>query len=217
MSSIVFRCDLRDRFGAARDQGSRPTCLAFAMSDAHAASRNPWTPLSCEYLFYKTKQREGTPADKGICLCAIREAMEHDGQPIEDAWPYMMLLPSDLTTWKPPTGVGEVFSRKSEIVGTTFDEAWAIVMGGIPAVIIMSISDAFYAPTLEGQVDSSEPIDDQRRHAVVAVAAGDKAGERFLLVRNSWGETWGLSGNAWVTEVYMACRILQISTLKEVA
>ena len=38
MSSITVRHDLRGRFGPARDQGGRETCLAFAMSDAHAAA-----------------------------------------------------------------------------------------------------------------------------------------------------------------------------------
>ena len=39
MSRITVRQDLRDRFGPARDQGARATCLAFAMSDTHAAMR----------------------------------------------------------------------------------------------------------------------------------------------------------------------------------
>jgi hypothetical protein len=41
--AIDILCDIRPRFGPARDQGPRPTCLAFAISDAHAALREPWT------------------------------------------------------------------------------------------------------------------------------------------------------------------------------
>ena len=37
MTEIAVECDLGSLFGAARDQGDRPTCLAFAASDAHAA------------------------------------------------------------------------------------------------------------------------------------------------------------------------------------
>src|SRR5205085_5453343 len=84
MSAITIRHDLRDRFGPARDQGGRETCLAFAMSDAHAAARgNPWAALCCEYLFYHAKQRDRTPADEGTTIHAIRAALEHDGQPAE--------------------------------------------------------------------------------------------------------------------------------------
>jgi hypothetical protein len=41
--------DLRSKFGVARDQNPRPTCMAFAASDTHAALRSVWTPLSAEW------------------------------------------------------------------------------------------------------------------------------------------------------------------------
>ena len=66
MSSITVRHDLRGRFGPARDQGRRPTCLAFAMSDAHAATREPWAELCCEYLFYHAEAaRQDAPRERG--------------------------------------------------------------------------------------------------------------------------------------------------------
>lgn len=83
MSSITVVNDLRGRFGPARDQGARPTCLAFAMSDAHAATRNGWTALSCEYLFFHAKQHDKTAPDKGARMNSVRHAVEHLGQPVE--------------------------------------------------------------------------------------------------------------------------------------
>jgi len=47
--AIDVVCDIRHRFGPARDQGMRPTCLAFAVSDAHAeryASHGPHSHAS---------------------------------------------------------------------------------------------------------------------------------------------------------------------------
>ena len=81
----------------------------------------------------------------------------------------------------------------------------------------MKLSDAFYLPSPEGVIDSPEPPDPQRRHAVVATATGERSGSRFLLVRNSWGISWGMAGYAWVAEAYMSPRILQLITLKEAA
>src|SRR5947209_11100339 len=114
MSAITVRHDLRGRFGPARDQGGRATCLAFALSDAHAAAlAQPGTPLSCEYLFYHAKQHDKTPAHAGTTIPAIRAALERDGQPVESAWPYLSALPADLAQWKPPAEVGTLFRRPS--------------------------------------------------------------------------------------------------------
>lgn len=61
MSLIVAIKDLRSAFGPGRNQGARPTCLAFAASDTHAALRADWSPLSCEFAFYHAQRRAGLP------------------------------------------------------------------------------------------------------------------------------------------------------------
>ena len=115
MSKIIVRQDLRSRFGPARDQGARATCLAFAMSDTHAAMRRgAWHALSCEYLFYRAKRRDGTPVDEGTTISAARAALLQDGQPLEMGWPYLAALPADETKWKPPAGIETLYRRSSQ-------------------------------------------------------------------------------------------------------
>lgn len=208
MSAITVYHDLRGLFGPARDQAGRETCLAFALSDAHAAALGkPWTPLSCEYLFYHAKQRDKKPPQVGTTISAIQTALEHDGQPVERTWPYLKALPADLTQWKPPAKIGTVYRRATSKSGAAFDRVWNTVEDGQPVLLALTISAAFFVPDGDGVVDSEEAEDPHLRHAVVAVATGKRRKRQLLLVRNSWGDTWGLGGYAWLSERYIAPRI----------
>ena len=44
-------------------------------------------------------------------------------------------------------------------------------------------------------------------HAVVAVGHGQRDAAGFVLIRNSWGEAWGLKGHAWIAVDYLKSRL----------
>lgn len=214
MSHVTISADLRGRFGSARDQGARPACLAFAVSDAHAAVRDPdWEPLSCEYLFFHAKSRDNSPIHAGTTLVAIQSALAHDGQPVEESWPYVDALPADLSSWTPPVDVMEVFRRDSTRQISTFDRVWQEIEIGKVVVLSMTLSASFYIPDASGVVDASEIPDPLMRHALVAVGTGHRGAQRLLLVRNSWGESWGNLGYGWLSEEYAADKISATLTL----
>ena len=212
----VVQQDLRFRFGTARDQGARPTCLAFVASDTHAALRTPWSPLSCEFAFYHAQHRAGRPPTSGASLGHMLTALKANGQPIETDWPYLASLPTKLDDYYPPSGL-TVYRRAGEPRPSGVDEIVATLDAGEPLLAIMMLSDAFYMPNSDGVViaPSGEGPDPLRRHAVVAVAHGAIGAERAILVRNSWGVSWGLAGHAWLPESYFAPRLTHLALLKE--
>lgn len=200
--------DLRGKFGPARDQNPRPTCLAFAASDAHAAVRAGWEPLSAEWAYYHALKRDGGRPDNGATLGGMLEAIKLDGQPLETEWPYIKAPITDINSWRPPRPVSELFYRDHRPSAVTVKGVIGQLDVGCPVLITMTLSNAFYRPSPEGVVDAQEPIDPKRRHAVVAIGHGERRSSRFVLIRNSWGQAWGLQGNAWVSVDYLAPRLM---------
>lgn len=208
--------DLRSWFGPTRDQGQRPTCLAFAASDAHAALRDPWAALSCEFVFYHAQRRAGRSPSLGASLPHMLDALKGDGQPVEADWPYLDALPANLDAYGPPGNV-IAFRRAGEPRPDGVDEIISRLDTDQPALALMMISDAFYMPGPDGVIaaPAHEQPDPLRRHAVVAVGHGRIGQTRTVLIRNSWGKDWGLNGYGWLPEPFLAPRLTRVALLME--
>jgi hypothetical protein len=217
MTAVIVLKDLRAELGPARNQGPRPTCLAFAASDAHAALRPGWSPLSCEFAFYHAQRRAGRPPDKGATLSAMLATLRHDGQPKEAGWPYLAATPADAASWAPPAEVGPRFGRAGAPQAPSFDAVVAELDANRPVILLLMLSRAFYAQTADGVIRPApgEAPESARRHAVVAVGHGLVDGDRAILVRNSWGLGWGVAGHGWLTEAFVAPRLFAAALLME--
>lgn len=217
MTAVTILTDLRTELGAARNQGPRPTCLAFAASDAHAAVRPGWTPLSCEFVFYYAQRRAGRTPDSGATLTAMLATLREEGQPEETGWAYLPATPTDPVLWSPPAEVGPRFGRAGAPHGLAVDAIIGEIDAKRPVILLMMLSRSFYMPTPEGVIQpaSGEAPEPARRHAVVAVGHGTIEGERAILVRNSWGPNWGIAGYGWLTEGFVMPRLFAAALLTE--
>jgi Papain family cysteine protease len=217
MSDITISVDLRACFGPARNQGARPTCLAFAASDTHAAVREGWAPLSCEYAFYQAQRRANRPPNTGALLSSMLEALREDGQPEESGWPYLTATPTDATSWVPPPEVGKLFGRNGATATHSIDRIIRELDQGRPVIVLLMLSRTFYRRNPQGVVDpaADEQPEPDRRHSVVAVGHGIVDGQRAILVRNSWGPTWGDCGYGWLTERFVDRQIYATAILLE--
>lgn len=209
--------DLRPLFGPARDQGARPTCLAFAASDTHARLRDGWAPLSCEFAFYAAQKRAGRPPTSGALLSTMLDALRLDGQPDEKGWPYLAAVPADHRLWTPPATVGPLYGRNGQRDGTDLSSILAALDRDTPVLMLTMLSRSFFQPRGDGVVDpaNDELPEPAQRHAVVAVGHGTVDGTPAILIRNSWGPGWGLEGHAWLTERFLAPRLFATANLTE--
>lgn len=205
--TVMTDVDLRAELGEARDQRRRPTCLVFAVSGAHEASRKSAEYLSTEVLFYCGVQRSHRDPRRGLSRTAVGEALREDGQPVENAWPYLPDSP-DAASWKLPAI--SVPSHKAVVtfVPRTSAEVRAAVCAGMPVVLVVSLTLAMYAPDKEGIVRGG-PTDRAvaSKHALLAVGAGHRVDGEYILVRNSWGQHWGFLGHGWLHDAYLAAQL----------
>jgi hypothetical protein len=84
-------------------------------------------------------------------------------------------------------------------------------------IVLTMLSRAFYQRNPQGVVDPApgEQPEPDRRHAVIAVGHGKVDGQRAVLVRNSWGPSWGDAGYGWLTEQFLGPGIYAAATLLE--
>jgi hypothetical protein len=145
------------------------------------------------------------------------ESLRQDGQPEEEAWPYLVATPTDEISWTPPTELGALFRRNGEAVIHGLDHVIGELNLGRPVIILLMLSRSFYARHPQGVVDldTDETPEPQRRHAVIAVGHGMVDGQRAVLIRNSWGQAWGDAGYGWLTERFLNPRIFAAALLLE--
>jgi hypothetical protein len=213
--NLSVEVDLRTKFGPVRDQKQRPTCIAFAASDAHAAQRaNPFQPLCVEYAFYHAcLKRAVFDPHAGVGMSDILATVDSDGQPEENGWPYLVQLPAEVAQYKPPADVGPVYRRESRRQ-CDFAVIPTMLNDGRAPLIAMNISHEFFYARADEVLRAPASSPTVNRHALVVAGLGSEQNEQVLLVRNSWGDGWADHGYAWIARGYLEPRLISVGVMK---
>jgi hypothetical protein len=198
--------DLRNRLGAPRLQGLRSTCLAFAVSAAHevAIFENFDILDTCEeYLYWASKQYD-TPG-AGTSFEAMRKGLASKGQPLEEQWPYDPNRDDQDAGYQPPAAAHAAQPRWSSALSPVSATPYGVrrELNADRAVILgMPTWPSFDTPAAGRLVVPKMTDLDGGFHAVAVVGYDDETGE--MLIRNSWGPSWGVNGTAWLAFRFLA-------------
>jgi C1A family cysteine protease len=212
---LPARVDLRKHCSAVENQGYLGSCTANAMVgvleflERKAAPRKAPANLSRLFVYYNERAIEHTTdQDAGAMLRDGIKTLSKQGVCLESLWPY-----DESRYDRRPNTACFVAAQKHLIASyqrlATVTEMRACLADGYPYVFGFSVYESFEsdAVTRHGVVDMPKP--DEKMiggHAVCAVGYDDKA-KRFI-VRNSWGEDWGMKGCFTMPYAYLDDRNL---------
>jgi C1A family cysteine protease len=194
--------DMRALLPPVRDQEQRGTCVAFAVTAAHEIARAEGAAvaedLSEEALFWGCKLIDGN-WNSGTRFASAAAALAATGQPPEAIWPYEPRRGAGIP-YEPSGAPGEDWHKSSmALASAVLASVREAIDTGRPVVLGLTVFDTLYVPSAAGRIDAPPAGSPSRgRHAVLAV--GHDAGA--LLIRNSWGRSWGLNGYAWLSNGY---------------
>lgn len=211
IGGILVEADVRGAWTGVRDQGARPTCVACAISDAHAQAHGLGHPLSAEFLYYSgSKRAPSLNAANGLTLGAADLALRKDGQPSELEWPYQAATP---VPWAPPALTTLWYGGLDQCVANV--DAIDSLRAGMPIVLGLRLVPGFNRVQRSPYIiDGSGPA--IAGHCVLGVGLGALVGGGaidLVLIRNSWGFRWGFGGHAWLPLNYLNDKLIGSRTL----
>jgi C1A family cysteine protease len=194
--------DMRALLPPVRDQGQRGTCAAFAVTAAHEVARALGAAvsedLSEEALYWGCKLIDGNWSS-GTRFTSAAAALAATGQPVEVVWPYDARRAAGIAYAPPTKPTTDWHTSGMGPAPVDLSAVRSELDAGRPVVLGLVVFDTLFLPSATGRIDAPPAGSRARgRHAVLAVGHNSDA----LLIRNSWGPTWGIDGYGWLSDDY---------------
>jgi C1A family cysteine protease len=217
--AIALQVDLRANFSPIEDQGRLGSCTANAAIGLveYFERRSFGKHIEASRLFIYKVERDlmGVTGDTGAYLRTAMEALTCFGAPPERYWPY------DITRFDiEPPAFCYAFAQNYQALNyvrldpptmpkpQVLNNIRTYLAAGFPSMFGFPVYDEFQRPNTQGQVAYPAPNSHlYGGHAIIAAGYDDSvmigADKGALLIRNSWGNSWGLSGYAWLSYKYV--------------
>jgi C1A family cysteine protease len=201
LGPLPSNVDLRGGCPPVYDQGDLGSCTANAIAGALQFNQikeklaDVFAP-SRLFIYYNERVIENTVnEDSGAMIRDGIKSVSKDGAPHEALWPY------DISKFKNKPGAAaykDAAKHKAILyqrLAQTIDQLKGCLASGFPFVFGFAVYESFESQAVakNGRVPMPKKKEKQLGgHAVLAVGY-DEPSKRFI-VRNSWGDKWGLAG-----------------------
>ena len=205
---LPSECDLRPSMPPVYDQGQLGSCTGNAIAGAMEYERDrqglPDFVPSRLFVYYNERALEGTvSSDSGAVIRDGIKVVNSDGVCPETLWPYDI----GMFAVKPPkrcfVAAATDKAVQYEAIQTLGDLKDAIA-SNLSVVFGFTVYQSFESPAVaqSGVLPMPKPHEATvGGHAVVAVGYNDSKNQ--VIVRNSWGASWGDQGYFYMPYQYM--------------
>lgn len=201
--------DLRSGMSPVVDQGELGSCTANAIASGlreylELKSGKPLVRLSRLFLYWHEREIEGTvDVDSGASLRDGMKVLSTIGVSPESDYPYVVSNFTDK-----PTSQAEADAAAYKISAyhrvISLNQLKASIADGYPVVMGIEVYESFESQevAVTGVIPLPDPSKEQLLggHAVLAVGYDDTQSQ--VIVRNSWGASWGDKGYCYMPYAY---------------
>lgn len=216
MQKMPAKIDLRKGCPPVYDQGGLGSCTANALGAAFEfgkkKQKKPTFRPSRLFLYYNERVMINTVnSDSGAFLRDGVKSLNKEGVCPETEWKYDDDdSPGARFTIKPPKAC-YTHAVKNQILSywripVNLNSIKGCLAEGYPFSFGFTVYDSFMSAAVKrtGMMPMPDLSTEHTRggHAVLAVGFDDK--KQAVLVRNSWGKSWGISGYFWMPYAYIS-------------
>ncbi len=210
MAALPPKADLRPQCPAVYDQGQLGSCTGNSIAGAVQFERmkQKLTPNfipSRLFIYYNERVIEGTvDSDSGAQIRDGIKVVATEGVPPETDWPYDI---AKFAQKPPPAAYTDALQDRAvqyQRLVQNLGQMKGCLASGYPFVFGFTVYESFESQTVAQTGVVPMPASGETvvgGHAVAAVGYDDSQ-QRFI-VRNSWGETWGMQGYFTIPYAYL--------------